>query len=156
MARIAVFPGSFDPFTLGHESVVRKALPMFDQIVVGIGQNSTKKSMFSFEQRKTWIENTFADCPQVTVVPYQGLTINFCDEINSQFILRGLRNANDFQYESQIAQMNQALNNNVLSVFVVCDAKYAAINSTIVREIHKNKGDVSQFLPSAIDLNKAT
>jgi pantetheine-phosphate adenylyltransferase len=92
----------------------------------------------------------------LTVVPYQGLTINFCDEINSQFILRGLRNANDFQYESQIAQMNQALNNNVLSVFVVCDAKYAAINSTIVREIHKNKGDVSQFLPSAIDLNKAT
>lgn len=152
MARIALFPGSFDPFTKGHESVVRKALPLFDEIVIGIGQNSTKNSMFSFEQRSKWIQDVFADCSTVSVKPYSGLTIDFCREIGSKFILRGLRNPNDYQYESNIAMMNQAMDGEILSVFLVCDAEFAAINSTIVREIHKNGGDVSQFLPAAIDL----
>lgn len=153
MSRIALFPGSFDPFTKGHESVVRKALPLFDEIVIGIGQNSTKNSMFTLEQRVNWISKVFADCKTVSIKPYSGLTIDFCKEIGSKFILRGLRNPNDYQYESNIAMMNQALDAEILSVFLVCDAEYAAINSTIVREIHKNGGEVRQFLPEAIDLN---
>ncbi|MDP4663449.1 MAG: pantetheine-phosphate adenylyltransferase [Salibacteraceae bacterium] len=155
MEKIAVFPGSFDPFTLGHESVVKKALPLFDKIIIGIGQNSTKQCMFSFEQREAWIKGTFADFEQVKVMAYSGLTIDFCKSIGSKFILRGLRNANDFQYESNIAMMNQALNQAIVTVFLACDAQFGAINSTIVREIHKNGGDVAQFLPSNIDLNQA-
>jgi len=155
MKRIALFPGSFDPFTLGHESVVRKALPLFDQIIIGIGQNSTKQSMFSFVHRKAWIEETFSDCSKISVEAYSGLTIDFAKTIDAQFILRGLRNQADYQYESAIAQMNQAMEGSILSVFIVCDVGYSAISSSIVREIFKNGGDVSQFLPTSTDLKKA-
>jgi pantetheine-phosphate adenylyltransferase len=151
--KTAVFPGSFDPFTLGHESIVRKALPLFDKIVVAIGANSTKNSTFDLDIRTQWIKKTFADATNVDVVPFKGLTVDFCREQNAQFILRGLRNPNDYQYESAIAQMNQALNSDVTTVFLICDPEYAAISSSIVREIHKNAGDVKQFLPKAINLN---
>jgi len=151
--KTAVFPGSFDPFTLGHESIVRKALPLFDKIVVAIGANSTKNSTFDLDIRTQWIKKTFADATNVDVIPFKGLTVDFCREQNAQFILRGLRNPNDYQYESAIAQMNQALNSDVTTVFLICDPEYAAISSSIVREIHKNAGDVKQFLPKAINLN---
>jgi len=151
--KTAVFPGSFDPFTLGHESIVRKALPLFDKIVVAIGANSTKNSTFDLDIRTQWIKKTFADATNVDVIPFKGLTVDFCREQNAQFILRGLRNPNDYQYESAIAQMNQALNSDVTTVFLICDPEYAAISSSIVREIHKNVGDVKQFLPKAINLN---
>lgn len=151
--KTAVFPGSFDPFTLGHESIVRKAMPLFDHIIVAIGANSSKSSTFDLEQRTRWIQETFADNKKVEVIPFKGLTVDFCREHNAQFILRGLRNPNDYQYESSIAQMNQALNPEVTSVFLICDPEYAAISSSIVREIYKNGGNVFQFLPKAIKLD---
>jgi len=151
--KTAVFPGSFDPFTLGHESIVRKALPLFDRIIVAIGANSMKSGTFDLEKRTQWIKETFADCPSVDVVQFQGLTVDFCQKNEAQFILRGLRNPNDYQYESSIAQKNQAMNSEVTSVFLICDPEYAAISSTIVREVFKNGGNVSQFLPKAIQLD---
>ena len=149
----ALFPGSFDPFTLGHESIVRKALPLFDRIIVAIGANTSKNSTFELEKRTQWIKETFADNSKVKVTSFKGLTVEFCREQNAQFILRGLRNPNDYQYESSIAQMNQALNSDVTSVFLICDPEYAAISSSIVREIYKNEGDITQFLPKAMTLN---
>ncbi len=151
--KTAVFPGSFDPFTLGHESIVRKALPLFDRIIVAIGANTSKNSTFELEKRTQWIKETFADNSKVKVTSFKGLTVEFCREQNAQFILRGLRNPNDYQYESSIAQMNQALNSDVTSVFLICDPEYAAISSSIVREIYKNEGDITQFLPKAMTLN---
>ena len=151
--KTAVFPGSFDPFTLGHESIVRKAMPLFDRIIVAIGANSSKSSTFDLEQRTRWVQETFADNKKIEAIPFQGLTVDFCRENNAQFILRGLRNPNDYQYESSIAQMNQALNSEVTSVFLICDPEFAAISSSIVREIYKNGGNVSQFLPKAMKLD---
>lgn len=153
MTRIALFPGSFDPFTKGHESVVRKAIPLFDKIVIGIGQNSSKHSLFSIENRMALIKQVFTDSPNIEVTHYEGLTVDFCKKLDSKYILRGLRNQNDYQYESNIAMMNQAIDQDILTVLIICDAQFAAINSTIVREIYKNGGDISQFLPSNIDLN---
>ncbi|MEZ4721246.1 MAG: pantetheine-phosphate adenylyltransferase [Flavobacteriales bacterium] len=154
MERKAVFPGTFDPFTLGHESVVRKAIPLFDQIIVAIGKNSTKNAYFDIEQRTEWIRQCFADEPSVIVDHFSGLTVDYCLSKGCNFILRGLRNPADFQYESSIAQMNHAMKPEVTTVLLICEPKYAAINSTIVREIHKSGGDISQFIPSSIKMNK--
>lgn len=153
MSKRAVFPGSFDPFTRGHESVVRKALPLFDEIIIAIGQNSTKNSYFPLEMRSDWIRKAFASEPKVRVDSFVGLTVDYCVENNCQFLLRGLRNVRDFQYESSIAQMNEALKPEVTTVLLVCDTRYAAINSTIVREIHRNGGDIAQFLPEGTEID---
>ncbi|MEX2595880.1 MAG: pantetheine-phosphate adenylyltransferase [Salibacteraceae bacterium] len=150
--KIAVFPGSFDPFTLGHQSIVEKAIPLFDRVIIGIGVNSTKSFYFDLDQRVSLIEKTFSDHTNVDVLDFSGLTVDFCSKNNAKFIIRGLRNPQDYQYESAIAQMNQSLNAEITSVFFVCDPVYAAINSSIVREIHKNGGDISQFLPHPIAL----
>ncbi|MBT3648398.1 MAG: pantetheine-phosphate adenylyltransferase [Flavobacteriales bacterium] len=151
--KTAVFPGTFDPFTLGHESIVRKAIPLFDKIVVAIGINSTKSAHFELNKRVEWINQTFSDAPQVEVGTYEGLTVDFCLEKNAEYILRGLRNPTDYQYESSIAQMNHAMQPGITSVFLVCDPEYAAINSSIVREIFKSGGDISRFLPQTIVLD---
>ncbi len=153
MLRKAVFPGTFDPFTLGHESIVRKALPLFDEIIVAVGKNSTKNALYDMETRIEWIKATFKDAPTVSVDSYTGLTVDYCKSTQSNFILRGLRNPQDFQYESAIEQMNHALSPDVTSVFLVCEARLAAISSSIVREIIKNGGDASQFLPAAIKIS---
>lgn len=149
--RKALFPGSFDPFTLGHESIVRRALPIFDHIVIGIGSNSTKSNLFSLEQRVQWIKTVFADEPRVEIAHYTGLTVDFAKVSGCHYILRGLRNSMDYQFESSIAQMNEALNPSITTVFINCEAQYAAINATIVREIFKNGGDISRFVPSGIN-----
>lgn len=151
--KTAIFPGSFDPFTLGHESIVRKALPLFDRIIIAIGANTKKNSTFELEKRTQWIKATFNDNSAIEVLPFKGLTVDFCQAQNAQFILRGLRNPNDYQYESAIAQMNQALNKKITSVFLICDPAFAAISSSIVREIYLNGGDVAQFLPKAMKLD---
>lgn len=151
--KTAVFPGSFDPFTRGHESIVRKAIPLFDKIIIAIGKNSTKNALFTLEQRTTWAKQTFNYCNNVEITHFEGLTIDFCKANNAQFILRGLRNPNDFVYESSIAQMNQAMNPDITSVFLMCDPEYAAINASIVREIYKNKGDILRFIPKAIKID---
>jgi len=152
MKRIAFFPGSFDPISKGHEDIVRRALSMFDEIVVALGVNTSKNYMFTFEQRLKWIEKTFADCPTVKVVSYQGLTVDACKEHKAKFILRGLRNSNDYEYEKSIALMNQAMAPGIETIYLNTRPEWAAISSTIIRDIIKNQGDSEAFLASGVQL----
>ena len=156
MKRIAVFPGSFDPITRGHENIVRRSVHLFDEIVVAIGSNSSKSSMYSLEQRTNWLEKVFADLPVVRVTHYDGLTIDFCNEIGARFLLRGVRNGGDFEYERTIAQMTRAMEPSLETVILFTDPEFAAINSTVVREIIRNDGDVSQFVPSVVAIPAPT
>lgn len=153
MNKIAVFPGSFDPITKGHESIVRRALPLFDILYIAIGVNEDKKaSYFSIDKRLKWIKQVFANEPKIEVVTYTGLTVDFCKSVNAAFILRGLRTSADFEYERAIAQTNRFLNNGIETVFLLTTPEFTSINSTIVREILKYGGDVSQFVPKGINL----
>lgn len=153
MAKIAVFPGSFDPITKGHENIVKRALPLFDQIIIAVGVNSSKKTLFPLETRINWIKQTFNFEPKVKVESYEGLTVRFCLDKQAGFILRGLRNATDFQFEKGIAQMNRDMVSGVDTIFLMTSPEFAAISSTIVRDIIRNDGDVSKFVPNAIDIN---
>jgi pantetheine-phosphate adenylyltransferase len=146
----AVFPGSFDPITTGHENIIRRGAKLFDEVVVAIGKNSTKQYMFSLEDRLRWIEKVFVDLDNVSVQTYDGLTMNFAKSVQARFLLRGVRNNGDFEYEKTIAQMTNNMDPNLETVILFTDPEFAAINSTVVREIHKNNGDVKQFLPKAI------
>ncbi len=152
MKRIAVFPGSFDPLTKGHESVVRRALPLFDRIIVAIGVNSDKQHMFPLEQRLEWIRSTFADSDMVEVSHYEGLTVDFCKKVKAGFILRGLRTSADFEFERSIGQVNRKINQDVETVFLLADPEYAALNSSIVREIIRYHGDIAPFVPAGVKL----
>ena len=150
MKRTAVFPGSFDPITLGHESVVKRALPLFDEIIVAIGNNSQKNYMFDLQKRKSLIEDTFKGEEKIKVDIYEGLTVNYCESVGAKYLLRGLRNQQDFEFERSIAQMNRDLNDEIETVFLFTDPEFSAINSTIVRDIYRHGGEVSQFLPKNI------
>ncbi|MBL4710211.1 MAG: pantetheine-phosphate adenylyltransferase [Flavobacteriales bacterium] len=152
MKKIAVFPGSFDPITLGHTSIIKRALPLFDEIIVAIGNNSSKKYMFDLNKRKKWIEDCFAKETKVSVEIYHGLTVEFCEKKDAKFILRGLRNQLDYEYEHTIAQMNRKLNDEIETIFLFTALEYASINSTVVRDIVRNGGDVNQFLPKEISI----
>lgn len=154
MTRIAVFPGSFDPITRGHEDIVNRALPLFDHIIVGIGVNAGKKSMFSIDQRKEWIRHTFAHTEKVSVEHYEGLTVRFCEQRDAQFILRGIRDADDFHFEKPIAQMNRELTADLETVFLITSPAYAPYSSSIVRDILRNGGDVSRFIPERIRIDE--
>ncbi len=154
MKKTALFPGSFDPFTIGHESVVKRALPLFDKIIVAIGYNSAKKGFLTLENRIKIIKNIFADEPKIRVDSYSGLTIDFCKLNNANFILRGLRTATDFEYEKAIAQMNNFIKSEIETIFLLTEAAHTPISSSIVREILRYGGDVSQFLPKVIDINQ--
>jgi len=153
MKNIAIFPGSFDPFTVGHESIVRRAIPLFDQIIVAIGYNSAKSGYFSLEKRKNWIEDIFRNDSSVVVDTYEGLTTNFCKLKNAKYILRGLRTAADFEYERAIAQMNKMIEIDLETVFILTKPEHSFISSTIVREVIRYGGDASKFVPKEIDLN---
>jgi len=148
--KIAVFPGSFDPITKGHQDIIERALPLFDKIIVAIGTNSAKKYYFSLEQRTEFINLTFNNNSKIEVLTYKGLTIDFCKSVNANYILRGLRNSADYMYENNIAQMNKAMDNNIETIYIPTIPKLAAINSTIVRDILINGGNVEQFVPSPI------
>lgn len=152
--RIALFPGTFDPFTRGHESVVLRGLTLFDTIVVAIGANALKEGFFSIEKRIKMIEDVFADKKSVRVSHYSGLTIDYCKSINARYILRGIRTAADFEYERAIAQMNKAMAPDIESILLLTTPEDTPINSTIVRDIIRNGGDASQFLPNGLDINK--
>ena len=153
MAKSALFPGSFDPFTIGHYSVVERALKMFDRVVIGIGVNSSKTSLFSIDQRMQYINSVFHDLSdRVEVVSYQGLTIDYCLQNDLQFIIRGIRNPRDFIFENEIAGMNHTLSRDVETVFLASHPEHAVINATIVREILRNGGDVSKFIPAGTTL----
>jgi pantetheine-phosphate adenylyltransferase len=147
----AIFPGSFDPFTIGHVSIVTRGLELFDEVVIAIGENSTKSSYFSIEQRFEWIEKIFANQPKVSVKRYKGLTINFCKAQNATYLLRGLRSALDFEYESKIAHTNRVMFPELETVFLLAVPEHSHINSSIIREIIKNNGDVSPFVPSVVN-----
>ena len=151
MKRICLFPGTFDPVTLGHVDIITRAISLFDEIVVGIGTNSNKKTMFSEEKRKQWLELIFKAEPKISVAVYEGLTINFCKTIGAKYILRGIRFASDFEYEKTIADANRTLDNSIETIFLTCEPKYTSIASTIVRDIIKNGGDASQFLPMEVN-----
>jgi len=154
MEKIAVFPGSFDPFTVGHESVLIRALPLFDKIVVMLGVNNTKKSLFSIEDRKQMIEEIFDNEPRVAVNIYDGLTVDFCKEIGATHILRGLRTSSDFEYERAIAQVNKKMFSDIETVFFLTMPEHTPINSSVVRDIIVHRGDVSLFIPEKLDLKK--
>jgi pantetheine-phosphate adenylyltransferase len=148
MSKIAVFPGSFDPFTKGHECIIEKALGLFDEIVIAIGQNTSKNYLFPLEKRKAHIESIFENDKRVRVEVFTGLTVTFCKEINADYIVRGLRDSKDFGYERSIAQMNHEISG-IESVFFMTVPEYTAINSTIVREIHKSGGVIDLFVTNA-------
>jgi pantetheine-phosphate adenylyltransferase len=153
MKRIAVFPGSFDPITRGHENIVRRSAKLFDEIIVAIGNNTSKQSMFSIDQRKGWVDKTFENIPNVRTEIYEGLTVDFCKKNGATFLLRGLRNGGDFEYERTIAHMNKALWNELETILVFTEPEFASVHSTVIREIIKNKGDVSQFVPQYVSIN---
>lgn len=150
MPRIAVFPGSFDPITKGHESIVRRALPLFDGIIVAIGSNSNKSYMFPPEKRIEWLKQTFANEAKVQIAEYSSLTVDLCRKHGANYIIRGLRSAADYEYESSIAQMNRALAPGIETVFMVSLPEFSGIRSTIVREILKHGGHAGQFVPASV------
>lgn len=152
MPNICVFPGSFDPITQGHVDLVRRALPLFDQVIVAIGVNSQKAHLFDLEQRLTWIREVFADDARVQVDWFEGLTAHYCRRIGARFLLRGLRNASDFDYEKTISQLNHIVGEGIETLFFISQPGYSHISSTIVREIIKGGGDASPFLPPQVKL----
>ncbi len=154
MKKIAVFPGSFDPITRGHESIIKRALPLFDVLYVSIGVNAEKKGFFGIEQRMNWIKQVFVNEPKVKVTKDQGLTVNYCLDINAGYILRGLRTSADFEFERSIGQINRKLNNGIETVFLLTDQEYTSLNSSIIRDILRHGGDAGQFVPAVIDLKE--
>jgi pantetheine-phosphate adenylyltransferase len=150
MKKIAVFPGSFDPVTRGHESLILRALDLFDEIIIAVGENPEKRSYFSLERRKEWLSEVFAKQPRVRIEIYSGLTVDFCRKMNAGFILRGLRTSADFEFERSIGQMNRAMEPGVETVFLLSEPQYNSLSSSIVRDILLNGGNVSQFVPASI------
>ncbi|MGB4399265.1 MAG: pantetheine-phosphate adenylyltransferase [Daejeonella sp.] len=151
--KIALFPGSFDPITKAHVDILRRAIPLFDKVVIGIGLNSNKAAFLDINRRKAMLEAVFANETKVEVLTYEGLTVEFCKKINAGYMIRGIRTVSDFEYEKAIAQMNHALVPEIESIFIVSKPGYSSISSTIVRDIMKNNGDVRQFIPKeAFDL----
>lgn len=150
MQRICLFPGTFDPVTLGHIDIINRAMPLFDKVVVGIGINAAKNPMFTADQRKIWFEEIYKNEPKLTVETYDGLTIKFCQSIGAQFILRGIRYVSDFEYEKTIADANRTMDSKIETIFLTGEPKYTSVASTIVRDILRNDGDASPFLPEAV------
>jgi len=152
MERICLFPGTFDPITKGHVDVIERSLALFDKLVIGIGINSSKQPMFPVETRIAWIKEIFKHQPKIEVVGYSGLTITYCREINARSILRGIRYISDFEYEKAIADMNRMLAPEIETIFLTCSPLYSTISSTLVRDVIRNGGDASLFLPDVIKM----
>ena len=148
--KIALFPGSFDPVTKAHVDILKRSISLFDKVIIGIGINSTKQALLSIEARKKMLEAVFADEPKVKIQTYSGLTVDFCKEIGANYMSRGIRTVSDFEYEKAIAQMNHALVPEIESIFIVSKPGYSSISSSIVRDILRYKGDISQFVPKEV------
>lgn len=153
MQRICLFPGTFDPVTLGHVDIIDRALPLFDKFIIGIGRNSSKAPMFSEEKRLYWLKEIYKGNNKVEALVYDGLTVDCCKKVSANFILRGIRYVNDFEYEKAIADMNRSLDHNVETIFLTCLPQFTSIASTLVRDVIRNGGDVSQFLPAEVAAN---
>jgi pantetheine-phosphate adenylyltransferase len=154
MEKVAVFPGSFDPFTVGHESIVNRAQVLFDKIYIAVGFNAKKDAFFSLDERKDFINQVFKDNPKIEVTHFEGLTIDLCKQVGANYILRGLRTAADFEYERAIAQVNKAMYAGIETVFFLTMPEHTPINSSIVRDIVRHGGDVSKFIPSGMKIKK--
>ena len=148
--RICLFPGTFDPITYGHMDIIERSLSLFDKLVIGIGINANKQPMFSAEQRMGWIKSIYCNEPKVDCVIYEGLTVDCCKRVNANYILRGIRYVSDFEYEKAIADMNRSLDGGIETVFLTCLPKYTSVASTLVRDVIRNCGDVSQFVPDVV------
>ncbi len=154
--RIALFPGTFDPITIGHVDIINRSLSLFDKIVIGIGTNANKVPMFSAEQRIKWIKEIYKNEPKIEAAVYEGLTVTFCKEINANYIIRGIRFVSDFEYEKTIADMNRTLASDIETIFLTCLPEYSSVASTLVRDVIRNEGNASAFLPEEVqkDLKK--
>jgi len=150
MSRTAIFPGSFDPVTKGHESIVLRAIPLFDKIIIAVGVNAEKAGFFSVDQRVDWLRQVFADYPTIEVTTYSGLTVEFCKKHDIRYILRGLRTSADFEFERSIGQINKQMLPEIETVFLLTKPEHTALNSSIVRDIIRNNGDVSPFVPDQV------
>ena len=153
MQRIALFPGTFDPVTLGHTDIIDRALPLFDKLVIGIGRNSNKDPMFSEKQRLAWVREIYKGNTKVEAMVYDGLTVDCCKKVKANFILRGIRYVNDFEYEKAIADMNRSIAENIETIFLTCLPQFTSVASTLVRDVLRNGGEVSQFLPAPVNLS---
>lgn len=153
MEKIALFPGSFDPITKGHESIIKRALPLFDKIIVAVGVNSEKSGFFPLEKRLEWLRKVFADYPSIEVTTYSGLTVDYCRQVNAHYIIRGLRTSADFEFERSIGQMNKKMMPEIETVFLLTTPEYTALNSSIVRDIIRHKGDASSFVPQGVSFD---
>lgn len=149
--KVCLFPGTFDPVTLGHTDIINRALPLFDRLIIGIGSNLNKVPMFSEAQRLEWLREIYKDNPKVEAVVYEGLTVDCCRQHGAQFILRGIRYVNDFEYEKAIADMNRSLEANIETIFLTCLPQYTSVASTLVRDVLKNGGNVARFLPEEVN-----
>ncbi len=152
MPKIAVFPGSFDPVTRGHEDIISRAAPLFDKIIVAIGQNQDKKSFFSIGKRLDFLKTIFKHVPNIVIEKYSGLTVDYCREVGAQYILRGLRTSADFEFERSIAQVNKKLYPEIETVFFLTLPEFTALNSSVVRDILRHGGNVDQFIPQGLEL----
>ena len=150
MQRICLFPGTFDPVTMGHTDIIDRALPLFDKLIIGIGRNTNKAPMFTEELRLQWIKEIYKNEPKIDALIYDGLTVECCKKIGANFILRGIRYVNDFEYEKAIADMNRSLDFHIETVFLTCLPQYTSVASTLVRDVIRNGGDVTPFLPGVV------
>lgn len=148
--RVGFFPGTFDPVTFGHVDIIDRALSLFDKLYIGIGVNSNKQPMFPAEVRVQWLNEIYRNETKVEAVMYEGLTVDCCKKVDANYILRGIRYVNDFEYEKAIADMNRSLDGNVETIFLTCLPKYTSVASTLVRDVIRNGGDVSQFVPDVV------
>ena len=150
MKRIVLFPGTFDPITIGHLDIIERALPLFDKLIIGIGRNANKAAMFSEELRLQWVKEIYRDDENIDSLIYDGLTVDCCKKAGANFILRGIRYVNDFEYEKAIADMNRSLDHNIETVFLTCLPQFTSVASTLVRDVIRNGGDATQFLPEVV------
>lgn len=150
MQRIALFPGTFDPVTFGHLDIIERSLPLFDKLFIGIGVNTNKAPMFSAEMRVAWLNDLFKNESKIEAIMYEGLTVECCKNVGANYILRGIRYVNDFEYEKAIADMNRSLDGHIETIFLTCLPKFTSVASTLVRDVIKNGGDVSQFVPDVV------
>jgi len=150
MQRICLFPGTFDPVTLGHVDIIERAASLFDKLVIGVGINASKQPMFTIEQRTGWIKEIFKNDPRIEVTGYEGLTVDYCKKIDARFILRGIRYISDFEYEKAIADMNRMLVPGIETIFLTCSPLYSTISSTLVRDVIRNGGNAGMFLPKEV------